>query len=140
MCTEALCSPHRRANMLKDFLVLHSSQAPRHSVSFQVLLISFCPLLNMSFEIFPPFYYETSSFHRKCSTSQILCILERSIECIYSQIHVLQQGSPIEVQTPTCQNLIGDSIIPPLVSCSSIHLPLSPHCTLVPARKNLVHI
>jgi hypothetical protein len=69
-----------------------------------------------------------------------LCILELSIECTYSQIHVLKQGSPVQVQTPKCRNLTGDSIIPPLVSSSSIHLPLSPHCTLVPARKNLVHI
>jgi hypothetical protein len=25
--------------------------------------LSFCPLPNLSFEIFPPFYYETSSLH-----------------------------------------------------------------------------
>jgi len=52
-----------------------------------------------------------------------------SIECKYSQNHVFKQGSPVQVQNPTCWNLIGDSIIPPLVSSSSIHLPLSPHCT-----------
>lgn len=129
--------------MQKDFLVLYSIQAPRHPISSQVLL-SFCPLLNLSFEMFPQFYYDTSQLtqyfcSRKCSTSQILCMLELSLYIyIYGEIHVHKQGSPVQVQTPTCWKLIGHSMTIPLhVSSSSILQPLSSHCILIPARKNL---
>ena len=54
------------------------------------------------------------------------------------QTHTHTQGSPVEIQTPAHQNLIGHGLTAPspLLSLNSTLLSPSSYCAFMPAKKN----
>jgi hypothetical protein len=126
------------------FLSLCSNLCPNvtnYISATEVFFITFVSILTNPYLCEVSNYRHSSTVHSYVPevSVQDLRLCQVGMGYIFSQVHMLIQGSPVEIQAQTLWKLIGCSAPtpPPVLTPSSI-LPLpSSHCAFIPARKNM---